>query len=93
MSLPEDPREFNSPDRETLSDLDVGSLGLAVLTLTRELWVLTDRIHVMEAVLAENNLDIREDIQRYQPDEKMTSELRQQSAALTERILSALSKD
>ena len=93
MSLPEDPRHFNTPDRETLSDLDVGSLGLAVLTLTRELWVLTDRMHVMEAVLAENNLDIREDIQRYQPDEKMTSELRQQSAALTERILSALSKD
>ena len=93
MSLPEDPRDFNTPDRETLSDLDVGSLGLAVLTLTRELWVLTDRMHVMEAVLAENNLDIREDIQRYQPDEKMTSELRQQSAALTERILSALSKD
>lgn len=93
MSLPEDPREFNSPDRDTLSDLDVGSLGLAVLTLTRELWVLTDRMHVMEAVLAENNLDIREDIQRYQPDEKMTSELRQQSAALTERILGALSKD
>lgn len=93
MSLPENPRDFNTPDRETLSDLDVGSLGLAVLTLTRELWVLTDRMHVMEAVLAENNLDIREDIQRYQPDEKMTSELRQQSAALTERILSALSKD
>ena len=92
MSLPEDPRDFNTPDRETLSDLDIGSLGLAVLTLTRELWVLTDRLHVMEAVLAEKNLDIREDIKRFQPDEAMTAELREQSAALTNRILSALSK-
>jgi len=93
MSLPKNPTDFNTPDRETLSDLDVGSLGLAVLTLTREIWVLTDRMRVMEAVLAENNLDIREDIKRYQPDENMTKELRKESAALSERILKALSKE
>lgn len=92
MSLPENPIDFNLPDRETLANSDVGSLGLAILTLTREIWVLTDRMHVMEAVLANHNLDIREEIKRFQPDENMTSELRQESAALTERILSALSK-
>lgn len=90
MSLPENPIDFNLPDRETLANSDVGSLGLAILTLTREIWVLTDRMHVMEAVLANHNLDIREEIKRFQPDENMTSELRQESAALTERILSAL---
>lgn len=92
MSLPIDPIDFNLPDRETLADSDVGSLGLAILTLTREIWVLTDRMHIMEAVLAKHNLDVREEIKRFQPDENMTSELRQESAALTERILNALSK-
>lgn len=92
MSLPSNPVDYNLPDRETLANSDVGSLGLAILTLTREIWVLTDRMHVMEAVLANHNLDIREEIKRFQPDENMTSELRQESAALTERILSTLSK-
>lgn len=92
MKPPKDPIDYNLPDRETLADSDVGSLGLAILTLTREIWVLTDRMHVMEAVLSKHNLDIREDIKRFQPDENMTSELRQESAALTKRILNALSK-
>jgi hypothetical protein len=46
----------------------------------------------MEAVLANHNLDIREEIKRFQPDENMTSELRRESSALTQRILNALSK-
>lgn len=93
MSTTKDPTSFNLPDRETLANVDVGSLGLAVLTLTRELWVLTDRVHVLEAVLAKHDLDIREEVKRFQPDENMTFELRQESAALIERILAALAKD
>jgi len=92
MSPPKDPTEFNLPDRETLVNVDVGSLGLAILTLTREIWVLTDRMHVMEAVLAEHDLDIRDEIMRYQPSEEMTAKLREESAALTKRILDAISK-
>ena len=93
MSAPKDPTQFNLPDRETLASSDVGSLGLAVLALTKELWVLTDRVHVMEAVLEKHHLDIREEIKRYQPDDAMTAELRQESTALIERVLNALSKD
>lgn len=93
MSPTKDPTSFNLPDRETLANVDIGSLGLAVLTLTRELWVLTDRVHVLEAVLAKHDLDLREEIKQFQPDTEMTAELRQESAALIERVLAALSKE
>lgn len=93
MSPPKDPTSFNLPDRKTLDNVDIGSLGLAVLTLTRELWVLTDRIHVLEAVLAKHDLDIREEVKNFQPDDKMTAELRQESTALIERVLGSLAKD
>lgn len=93
MSTPKDPTSFNLPDRETLTNCDVGSLGLAVLALTKELWVLTDRVHVLEAVLEKHDLDIREEIKRFQPGNEMTKELRRESSALIERILSALSKN
>lgn len=93
MSPPTDPTSFNFPDRETLVNADVGSLGLAILALTKELWVLTDRVRIMEAVLEEHDLNIREEIKRFQPDSEMTAELRQESSELIERILKALSKN
>ena len=91
MNIPNDPRKFNTPDRETLSNLDVGSLGLAVLTLTKELWVLTDRMHVMEAVLAEHGLDIAEEITHHKPDSVLSETLERDGTALIERVLASLS--
>jgi len=40
----DDVTSFNKPDRTTLDNTDVEALGHAVLTLTHELWVLTDRL-------------------------------------------------
>lgn len=92
MSSPKSPTDYNLPDRETLSSADVGSLGLALLTLTQEVWVLTDRLNVMEAVLAKHGMDISEEIQNFQPNEVMQDRLRQEGAALSQRILTALAK-
>lgn len=93
MSEPEDPTNFNHPERNTLNEYDVASLGQAVLTLTKEVWVLTDRIHVLEAVLAKHDLDIRDEIDQFQPDEAMTEKLHGDATAMIERVLAALSKD
>ena len=90
MSEPKDPTEFNQPERDILSSADIDGLGQAVLTLTKEIWVLTDRLHVMEAVLANKGIDISEDVKSYQPDAKMKSQLTNESSALIERVLNAL---
>lgn len=93
MSVEKDPTSFNAPDRQTLSNADIASLGQAILTLTKELWVVTDRMHVMEAVLANHGLDISEEIKVFKPDGAMSEKLNQEGAALIERILSSLSND
>ena len=93
MSEEKNPISFNSPERVTLTDADVASLGQAVLTLTRELWVITDRMHVMEAVLAKHGLDISDEISNHKPDSALTEQLQRNGTALIERVLSSLSKD
>ena len=58
MSEEQNPTNYNRPDRPILEDADINGLGQAIITLTKEIWVLTDRLHVMEAVMAENGVDI-----------------------------------
>ena len=84
------PTAFNRPERDILKDADLDGIGQAVVTLTKEIWVLTDRLHVMEAVLAENGIDISEQIKTYQPDETLQQKLKTESEALIDRVLSAL---
>ena len=61
-----------------------------MITLTKEIWVLIDRLHIMEAVMAENGIDISEQVKTYQPDAKLQSKLKEENQALIERVLSAL---
>lgn len=93
MSKDATPVSFNNPDRVTLTDADVASLGQAILTLTKELWVVTDRMHIMEAVLAKHGLDISDEITQHKPDSILSEKLQQNGTALIERVLSSLSKD
>ena len=93
MSEDARPVSFNNPDRVTLTQADVASLGQAVLTLTRELWVITDRMHVMEAVLAKHGLDISDEISQHKPDSVLSEKLQRDGTALIERVLSSLAKD
>ena len=93
MSEEKNPTSFNAPERQILTDADVASLGQAILTLTKELWVVTDRMHIMEAVLAKHGLDISEDITQFKPDSQMSEKLQRDGTALIERVLASLSKD
>ena len=93
MSEESNPISFNTPNRVTLTDADVASLGQAVLTLTQELWVITDRMHVMEAVLAKHGLDISDEITNHKPDNILSDKLQKDGVALIARVLSSLSKD
>lgn len=90
MSSPKDPTEFNRPTQKILSDADIDGVGRAVMTLCHELWVVKDRMAVLEAVLAENGIDAEAAIDRFQPDPALQDKLNQDGRALVERILSAL---
>ena len=92
MSEEENPTEFNRPEREILKDADLNGVGQAVITLTKEIWVLIDRLHIMEAVMAENGIDISEQVKTYQPGAELQSKLKEENQALIERVLSALTE-
>jgi len=90
MSLPKDPTEFNRPTQTILSGTDVDGVGRAVMTLCHELWVVKDRMAVLEAVLADNGIDAEAAIEAYQPDPDLQDKLNLDGRALVERIVSAL---
>jgi len=85
------PTRFNDPQRKTLDQTDVGDVGMAVLTLTRELCVLNDRVRVLEAVLAKKGIDVQDEINNFQPDEVLQKELNDQGQMLVKKVLEALS--
>jgi hypothetical protein len=88
-----DTESINRPARDTMADWQIGDLGLAVLTLTRELWVVKDRMRILEAVLEDHGIDAHQAIERYQPDEALAAELAKEGEALAARIVSSLSGD
>ncbi|TYC89189.1 hypothetical protein FMM79_10795 [Novosphingobium sp. BW1] len=90
IATPTNPKAYNHPDRPTLVDADVGRVGSAVLALTRELWVLTDRVAVMEELLTQNGINIAEQIETFQPSAKMQEKLDARGKHMVEMIVAAL---
>ena len=90
MSLPKDPTEFNRPSRTLLTDADVDGLGRAVMTLCQELWVMKDRMMILEAVLEENGIDARNAVDNFQPSDALQERLNKDGRQLIERVISAL---
>lgn len=93
MSTPTDPTAFNRLKQSVLSDVDVDGLGQAVLTLCHELWVVKDRMAVLEAVLEKHGIDAASEIEIFQPDEALMTRLNSDGRALTSRVLGALNDD
>ncbi len=85
-----DPKSYNHPDRRTLTEADVGQLGQALLSLTREVWVLSDRLAVTEAVLARHGLDLTAEINSFQPDAEMQAQLDARGARMVANVVNAL---
>ena len=73
-----------------LRDADIDGVGQAVLSLTRELWVLKDRMFVLEDILEKNGINVSEAIETYQPDADMESKLASEGAALVKRVLDSM---
>jgi len=75
--------------RRILGVDQIDDLGQALIALTRELWVLTDRLAVVEAVLTDSGIDMAK-VDGYQPDAAMTEKLEAKRKALIGQVMSAL---
>jgi hypothetical protein len=89
----DDPRSYNKPDRPSLTADDVSALGEALLNLTREVWVLTDRMAVLEAVLEQRGIDVTEAIESFTPDEDMQKRLLERGSALVASVMEPFASD
>ena len=75
---------------QALDRVDVDQLGQALITITKELWVLKDRQRVLKTVLAEAGLVDRVNIDTYQPDQTLEGELRDERQKLINTVIDAL---
>ena len=77
------------PERRMLGVDQIDALGLALLTLTRELWVVTDRQAVLEKVLKRHGVTAAE-IDSFQPDDSFDATLQARRKALVDGVVAAL---
>lgn len=81
------PRSFNRPERPSLTAEDVPALGEALLNLTRELWVLNDRVMVLEAVLESQGIAVTEAVESFEPDDAFAERAKARGSALVANVL------
>ena len=86
-----DPRSYNTPDLKALLPEQIDNLGRAIISLTREVCVLTDRLAVTEAVLAARGIDIAEAVEKHQPDAPLQGRIDAQVSRIIGDMLGALS--
>lgn len=77
---------------QVLNESDIDRLGQALITLTRELWVVKDRQRILEAALAEAGLLDTDELDAYEPDESLEAELKAERRELINEILKTLTR-
>jgi hypothetical protein len=75
---------------EALHGTDVDRLGQALITLTKELWIVKDRQRVLENILADAGLLKSTAIEKYQPGPALETELKTQRQKLVDDVINAL---
>lgn len=85
-----DPASFNLPDIACLSPDRIDNVARAVLSLTRELVVLTDRVLVLEQVLESRGIPVADAVERHQPDAALQARIDTAAAAIIDSVVAAL---
>jgi hypothetical protein len=83
----------HTPPRKILGPEQVDDLGDAVLALARELWVVTDRLRCLEAVLEKRGLDVTAELAAFEPDAALQAELDGMRDRLIGGVVKALGGD
>jgi hypothetical protein len=72
---------------------DIDRLGKALLTLSGELWIVKDRVRVLEAALVNAGVLSAEAVKQLQPDAALQKELSIERARLIDAVLAALAPE
>ena len=78
------------PPRRILRPDQLDNLGEAVIALTRELWVLSDRVAVLEALLAKKGVVEDGEVDAFQPDDAQQQDLKTRRERLLRTVETAL---
>lgn len=84
------PASFNEPVLELLGPAQIDNVARALLTLTREVAVLTDRVMVLEAVLDNAGIAVSEAVERHQPDAALQARIDAQIAEMLAQVIASL---
>ena len=87
MKLISDP-----PPRKIVRPDQIDNLGEAVLALTREVWVLTDRLAVVETLLEKQGVLKGEAVDNFAPDEAFEKTMTGRGRKLISAVETALRK-
>ncbi len=79
---------MNSPQQSLLTPEQLDNLGLAVISLAKELWVVKDRQLIAEAILKQNGL--LGDLDTFQPDTDLAAKLAVERQRFMEDLIAAL---
>jgi hypothetical protein len=69
---------------------DMDRLGAALITLTREIWVLKDRQRILEAVLEDAGVLDHSRIDSYAPDDGLSEALKTERQQLIDSVLESM---
>ncbi len=89
------PKTFERPisepvNRRMLTVDQIDDLGEAILSMTREIWVLTDRVHVLEAVLEKHGVLAQAEVDDFQPGPELQAQLNAKRDAIVQNLMRAL---
>ncbi|MEM7568614.1 MAG: hypothetical protein AAF337_02345 [Pseudomonadota bacterium] len=90
LEKPQAPTDFNHPKRQILGPDQLDDLGLALITLTRELVVVNDRVKLLETALAQHGIDVAATIERQEPDETLQTDLDAAGSKIVNAVIGAL---
>jgi hypothetical protein len=82
-------RTVDRPDRPQLESRQLDDLMRVNSELLAELWILRDRVTVLEHLLAAKGLVERQAIADFQPTGALAEELARERAALVKRVMGA----
>lgn len=82
-------RTTETPDQPNLSSQEADALGRTQAELLSELWILRDRVLVLEHLLTEAGILKDNQIDDYAPPEELTATLDKDRDALVARVIGA----
>ncbi|MEM7702399.1 MAG: hypothetical protein AAF251_10720 [Pseudomonadota bacterium] len=85
-----DLQQINRPSGQHLKPNQVDDMGNALLSLTRHVCVLTDRLAVLERVLDDNGIEVSDLCDTYVPDDALKDRISALTSSIIEDVVSDL---